>query len=35
MIDLWAYKTELGSVAGQIRNPELGKKLQVVSPFDL
>ena len=35
IIDLWAYKTELGAVAGEIRNPELGKKLQVVSPFDL
>ena len=34
VIDLWAYKTELGSVAGEIRKPELGEKLQVVAPFD-
>ena len=34
VVDLWAYKTELGSVAGEIRNPELGEKLQVVAPFD-
>jgi len=35
VIDLWAYKTELGAVAGQIRNPEHGKKVGAVSPFDL
>ena len=35
MIDLWAYKTELGAVAGEIRNPEHGKKVGVVAPFDL
>ncbi|HXS40759.1 MAG TPA: Rieske 2Fe-2S domain-containing protein [Stellaceae bacterium] len=35
VIDLWAYKTELGAVAGQIRNPEHGLKVQAASPFDL
>jgi 5,5'-dehydrodivanillate O-demethylase len=34
MIDLWAYKTELGAVAGEIRNPEHGKKVQAIAPFD-
>ena len=35
IIDLYAYKTELGAVAGQVRAPEVGKKLGIVEPFDL
>jgi hypothetical protein len=35
MIDLYAYKTELGAVAGQVRALEVGKKLGIVEPFDL
>jgi 5,5'-dehydrodivanillate O-demethylase oxygenase subunit len=34
VIDLWAYKTELGAVAGQIRNPEHGRKVGATTPFD-
>ena len=34
VIDLWAYKTELGAVAGEIRNAEHGKKVGVVAPFE-
>ena len=30
IIDLYAYKTELGAVAGQVRAPEVGKKLGIV-----
>ncbi len=35
IIDLHAFKSNLGAEPGKIRNPELGKKLQVVAPFDL
>ena len=35
IIDLYAWKTELGGVAGKIRAPELGEKLEIVQPFDL
>jgi hypothetical protein len=35
MIDLYAYKTELGAVAEQVRALEVGKKLSIVVPFDL
>jgi len=34
-IRLEAFKSILGDQKGRIRNPELGKKLQVVEPFDL
>ena len=34
-IELEAFKSILGDKKGEIRNPELGKKLQVIEPFDL
>ena len=34
-IQLEAFKSILGDKKGEIRNPELGKKLQVIEPFDL
>jgi len=34
IIQLEAFKTNLGEEGG-VRNPELGKKLQVVAPFEL
>jgi 5,5'-dehydrodivanillate O-demethylase len=35
LIDLQAYKTELGATPGQIRRPEIGKRLEVIAPYDL
>jgi len=35
IIDLYAWKTELGGVPGQVRSAELGEKLEIVQPFDL
>jgi 5,5'-dehydrodivanillate O-demethylase len=34
-IKLEAFKSILGDKKGEIRNPELGRKLQVIEPFDL
>jgi hypothetical protein len=34
-IKLEAFKSILGDKKGEIRNAELGKKLQVIEPFDL
>jgi 5,5'-dehydrodivanillate O-demethylase len=35
IIRLEAFKTNLGDESGGVRDPELGKKLQVVAPFEL
>ena len=35
IIDLYAWKTELGAEPGKVRAADVGKKLEIIQPFDL
>jgi 5,5'-dehydrodivanillate O-demethylase len=35
IIDLYAWKTDLGAEPGKVRAEEIGKKLKIIQPFDL
>lgn len=33
VVDLYSFKTELGAAPGEIRNPDLGRTLEVIAPY--